>query len=267
MLLGTAILRTLRLVGRTYAGTATTTSGAAPTTLVDTNQKSTDDDFFNGGVICFISGANANTTRTITDYDNTTRTFTFSPALANTITSGDRYEVAPANYNRAELVQAINQALDEIGDLTQHDDTLIVLADTDEYTLPTGVSRLVQVEEARQDTAPYGWVINPYWEESNGELIFRPGKAPVNEDYPLRVWYIAPHSAANVDTDDINPVIHPERLSWTAAYYAAFNRLRVVDQEDPILKDLLAACGARMGEMAARHPIRNLPRSPRLAGW
>lgn len=267
MLTATALLHTVRLVGRMFAGSATTTSGAAPTTIIDTNQKSTSDDFYNGGLIFFTSGANANVTRTITDYVNSTRTFTFSPALASIITSGDRYEAARSNYSRAELVQAVNQALQEMGEVTTHDDTLLVLADTDEYTLPSGVARLVRVEVAAESAAPYGWERNNYWQENGGSLIFDPGKAPSTAGNKIRVWYNGQHAAVNADTDVISNYVHAERLAWTAAYYAAYNRARVVEQADPVLKDVLQLTATRMAEMIQRHPVRNMPRDPRYSGW
>lgn len=265
MILSAACLRTARLVGRGYAGAATSTSANA-TTLVDASQKSTTDDYFNGGVIFFLSGANAGLVRTITDYVNSTRTFTFAAVTGNPA-AGDRYEVYRDNYNRFELVQAVSQALDEIGTVTQHNDTVVVDVDVDEYDLPAGVYNVVRVEEAANAAAPYGWEARYSWAENANHLIFDPGKAPANDGNLLRIWYNAPHALVVNDSDVISDYINPERLAWAAAYYAAYNRMRVVEGDDPKLKEYIQLAGTRMAEMAVRYPVRLMTPTPRLRGW
>jgi hypothetical protein len=256
MILATALLNVARLVGRGYAGTATNSS---TTTLTDTNQKSTEDDYFNGGPI--FMGSNV---RTVTDYVNSTRVFTF-PTLSPAPAVGSRYEVFRNNYNREELVAAVNQALAEIGTITQVDATIDVAADTQEYTIAS-CSHIVAVDVATADAAPWGWERLHFWEEGNGSLIFKPGKEPTDAGKTLRIWYNAPHAEVTADADVIANAIPAPRLYWTAAYYAAYNRSRVVESDEK-LKDILQNAGARMVEMAQKHPIRTMTRAARLAAW
>lgn len=262
MLLGTAILRTAQLVGRSYAGRAT--SGST-TTLLDTNQKSTSEGFFNGGVICIQSGTNANRTRTITAYENADRKFTFD-ALTGAIAAGVQYTAIRTNYTLDELIAAINLALGDIGPMTQHNDTLLVTADTEEYTLPAGVFNVVRVEVGEDDAAPYSWVRHHYWQEQAGSLIFPAGREPTDTAMPIRVWYNAPHATVSADTDVIAE-INPLRLAWASAYYAYFMRSKQVGTDDKELRDLIQAAGAQMNLMAAKYPIRSMQKDARLSIW
>jgi hypothetical protein len=218
-------------------------------------------------VIFFTSGLNSGATRAVTDYVNSTRTFTFSPALASVITAADQYVVIADNYNRGDLLQAVNQALIEVGRLTQHNDTLVVLADTEEYTLPAGVYNVVDVEEAANAATPYSWERNHYWKENAGKLIFAPGKEPDGTGNLIRVWYNAAHAAVSADADTISDAINPMRLAAASAYYAAYNRARVVEQDDPVLKDVLQLTANLKKQAEMEHPIRNTPKQPRYALW
>lgn len=258
----TALLAVARAVGETFEGVAT---GGSTTQLIDTTQKNSMDDYFTGGTLFFISGTNAETTKIITDYANAARCFYFD--TTGNVVAGVRYAACRNTYNRGDLLRAVNQALGEIGELTQHDDTLDVIADTEEYTLPAGIRNVVKVEVGLDTTAPYGWMPYRYWMETNGSLIFAPGRAPATEDMPVRLWYNAQHALVNADTDVISDYINPLRLTWTAAYYAALNRARIVERDDPILLETLKMITARMVEMAAKYPIRNMHKQTRLSGW
>lgn len=258
-----ALLDLARLVGEKFAGTAT---GGSTTQLVDTNLKSTADGFFNNGTLFIASGTNnLETTIPVTAYTNSSRTFTFA-ALGSAINAGQRYEVTRLQYQRADLLEAVNQALQEIGTVTQKNDTLMSIASTEEYTLPTGVVNVVRVEVAANSSAPYGWAANSRWIERGGSLIFDTGKSPSTASRMIRLWYNATPAPVLNDSDVISDYVPRERLAWTAAYYATLGRTLQVGKDDPNLKNMAALFAARLQEMAVRYPIRNMVRATRGSG-
>lgn len=257
MILGTAIYEVGKRAGEVFEGTAT---GGGATTLIDTAQVSTVDDFYNGGTMCFLSGTGlTGTTRTITDYADTTRTFTFATGTA--VAAGVRYAAIRPSLNRGAIVAAINAALAEMGSVTQINDTLAVVADTEQYSLPAGVSNVARVMVATSTAAPYGWETNYYWHESGGALIFEPGAEPTEAGYLIRLYYNAPHAEVTADADVISETIRPVRLEWTAAAHALAQTFRS-GRNEGANKDALALAQQKAAEMAARFPVRPMVRTP-----
>lgn len=257
MLTFEALLRTAKLVCQWQGGIST---GGSTITMIDTAAIRSSDDFWNGGTIFILSGNNANNSAIITDFANFPPTWSFG-AFGPAIVAGQSYVVARATFNRAALLAGINQALSEIGPVTQHNDTLTVLDDTNEYTLPASVYNVVRVEVDQNGSAPYSWTRSTSWEEDGGKLIFLNDSQPTSTGNKIRIYYNAPQSTVSTDSDIISDRISPERLSWTAAYYAGLQRTRQVGQDDPSLKDLVGLLSARVTEMASRFPVRNIARS------
>jgi hypothetical protein len=109
------------------------TSLGTTTTLIDTGHKQPDD-WWNGGAILILTGSNANSVRYITDWDQTTSTFTLDRALSAAVASAVQYEVHrfahPYDKNNA-----INEAIRAAGKrwTRKIEDTSLTL-DTDTYT-------------------------------------------------------------------------------------------------------------------------------------
>lgn len=258
MILPTAILEVALRSCEVYSGTAT---GGGATTLIDTNQVSTANDFYNGGTMVFLSGTGLiGTTRVITDYDNTTKTFTFATGTA--IAAGVKYAAIRANLTRQDLVNAINAALADMGNITQHDDTTVVTADTEEYDLPAGVANVVQVQVSASATEPFNWKTYYQWIENNGQLIFMPDAEPTTEDMLIRIYYNQPHADVSLDADEISVDIQPVRLYWAAAAHALAMRMRNARNEQPSLTEAWKYAVQKSQEMAARYPIRTKARTP-----
>ncbi len=254
-----AMLAAARLIAETIDSTAT--SGST-TTLIDTALQSTRDDFWNAG-ICFVrSGTyNSSTAFPVLDYTDTGRVLTIaSSALAHAIVAGQNYTLCRGQFSRQILLGAINQALTEIV-VTQHDDTLVVLADTEEYDLPAGVANVVKVEVASNDAEPYRFETKNYWRENAGQIVFLNNYQPQTADMPIRIWYNAPHPALTLDADTVNAAIHPARLAWMAAYYACLSRAGLEGLTNQKAKDFMGMVTARLPEMAARYPVRTMVRA------
>lgn len=81
-------LESLRNVARQEAGTATS---ATSSTLVDTAERSEDNDFWNGGSIEILSGTGAGQFREVTDFVQSTSTITVSPDWTTTPDSTSTY--------------------------------------------------------------------------------------------------------------------------------------------------------------------------------
>lgn len=197
---------------RVWTGQAT---GGSTTTLIDTVQRLESDDNFNGMTLFVLDGDNENLTRRITDFVQSTATLTVG-AFSNAMAAGDRYMISQAV--REDLVQAINAALTDIGDVTQVDSSLTVVDNQTEYSLPSGVSGVVRVEVANSANADYDYQRVHNWREIDGSLYFT-DELGYTAGRTIRLYYNAPHSAVDADADTISDGIPVPLLVDTAVYY------------------------------------------------
>lgn len=257
MNLSEVLLLTADLLGLVHRSTAT---GGTNGSVIDSalNERT---NWFADGTIFFLSGDLAGKTAVITGNNGTTITF---PAQSSAVKAGDLYAASRGVYNRAQLVSAINLALQDVGQVTQYNQSLTQVDGQSSYTLPAGISNLVRVDIAQNATEPYEWKRSHYWEEIGGALEFDRGKAPTNTGAPLRLWYNAPHEPVNQDSDPISPVIAPMRLAWTAALYAATDRAKL-ESNDERLGDFIKMAQTESSIMAVRYPIRNYAIDPHLS--
>lgn len=260
--LAQALLRTAECLESLRNSVAT---NGSTSTLVDANMVEPDQ-FFNGGTIFFLSGALLGKTAVITDWDETTKTFTF-PVQTNAVVAGVRYAVAESRYTREALVQAIKSALSEIGPYLERNDTLLTVANQAEYTLPAGVSDIKRVQIGLTATAPIEWdAPDHWWIEWDGELIFGDEHLPSSTGYPIRVWYEAAHADVYLDADVIKNAVHIDRLGWTAAWFAALNRSGLAENSEPNSKEA-AGIANQMRLMQTKHPVFTINRDARWAEW
>jgi len=263
MLTFQALLDVARLVGDVIEGVST--SGST-TTLVDTSLPSTTDNYYLGGTLFVRSGVpNVNTSRVITAHTNSSRTVSFGAAAA--IVPAQAYTICRLQYPRQALITAVNQALVEIGAINKYVETVTTVTGQNEYSLPNGVANVLRVEIASNLAAPWGFIRNANWDEEDGKILFNTSKAPTTTGYKLRIHYYGTHALVAADSDLISDQIHPERLAWTAAYYAALNRTRQVGKDDPSLKDMMALFSGRITEMGMRFPIRLMARTGKGSGF
>lgn len=260
MNLSDALLDAVDAAAQVYRGTAT---GGSTTTLADSLLGIPNNDVFNGGALFFLSGANAGVCATITDFVGATGTFSFATLQA--VGAGVGY--AATRVSRSRLVMAVQTALDEYRNIQMVNTALLVTADTEQYTLPAGVSNLFRVEIARNTAQPYGWSKSGYWRERDGVLMFLSGKQPTDAGKTIRLWYNAPHPAVSSDTDPIDEVVSPYRLKWTAAYHLLLSLMHVERNNKEDFEKLLALVQNKMNEAAVRYPIRYASRDPIFNGW
>ncbi len=259
--LATAMFDLARLLTHVHTGSAT--SAGTTTTLVDTGLNEPDDHFLNG-LILFKSGTLAGKLFRVTDYVKSTGTITFTPAATAAPGTGAAYDVVGVEYPEAQLINAINQALAEFPVLPAENTTLVGVVDQLDYTLPAGVSNVLQVEVAKNTVAPFGYAVNYHWDElATGVLRFGYGFAP-EADVPIRITYRAPYVFLDTpETDTISFYINAIWLSWAAAVYALRDRMREEGRDNSMLIERLNE--AKMEERRLRSSVFLIPmkRTPR----
>uniref|UniRef100_A0A6M3KTD7 Uncharacterized protein n=1 Tax=viral metagenome TaxID=1070528 RepID=A0A6M3KTD7_9ZZZZ len=259
-----AILDLSEVLQDTVTGAAT--AGEA-TTLTDSH-RSEGSGYFTNGTIWFLSGTYAGSSRQITAWDATLKKFTFD-ALAGAIVADVLYAAAPKDYPRWRMIRAINQALEELGDLPEYDVSLVTVANQEAYDLPAGVRNVLRVEEATATAAPYEYMTRKCWHEIDGTIYFEMGRWPTSTDMIIRLTYRGDHAELSADTGEVNANVHDEVLKYHAAVYALRWKRNRTEGEDKHLDGELAMAVGQAATALARHPIE--PVIPRrdvpLSNW
>jgi len=261
-----ATLALAKTITSVKEGTAT---GGSGTTLVNNLAGFHDeaDDYYTGGVIWFLSGLNAGKSAHINDWDLATFTFTFTtPGAA--CAAGDRYAVVPLDFPRWLLVQSVNEALKDLGDLPATSTALVTVADQEKYDLPAGVRNVQKVEIAYALTSPLAYYPHHNWREYNDDLLFDTDLAPEDDDYTIRLWYLAAHAELTADSGVVTPYVHVDRLRWASAVHALRWLLRKRKGDDAYLREQLNEALTNAEFEKRRHPIEiDIQRDPHLAKW
>lgn len=193
---------------------STITNGIDKLSLTDTGLNAPDD-YYTGGTIWFTSGDNADNSRKINDWDNTTNIMSWLTALTNNTATGDKYAISPYDWTRDELITSINLALGSIGRVMEVDKTTAVVNDQMEYTLPSGVDDVRKITiydtSSKVEIRVYNYSI------INGILKFTSDNRPTDTSNYIYIYYVKTHAELSDDDDVINDLIHPDLLRWTAA--------------------------------------------------
>jgi len=199
------MLEVARTMGLVYEGTAT---GGSTTSLIDTGLEVTADHYQNG-TLWILSGDNSGQCVKVNTHDGNTVTFA---TMSNAIVAGVTYGLATADYPKYLLKQAVLDTL-RYEETLMKNDTLTVIEDTEEYTLPSGVENVYTVQIAKNSTEPYSWAEHYYWHEYDGKLIFSSGRYPTQEDRIIRLWYLGSHGEIT-ESGSIEPTISMRWLIW-----------------------------------------------------
>jgi len=230
-------------------------TGGTTTTLIDTNL-SEPDDYFNGGVI-FIDFATPQVAP-ITDWALSSKTFTIPTMPA--ATTGKYYTATTKRFPIDILKNSVNRALEnEIGKVMLLDESITVVEDQLEYTLPDGVRDLRRVEYGNETD---GFKKHLKWREEYGVLIFM-DSAP-SEDY-LRIHYASKHPALVYYDDEINETVDRDYLVVAATYFAAIWRNLRAGDDEKINKNMVDIYGAELARTRATHQSILLNRDPVLS--
>lgn len=213
--LNDALLSVVRYCLPKHAGAAT---GGSITTLVDSVRKLANDQV-NDGVIFFLSGTFAGQYRQISNYASNTGTFTFSTVGGAGIVSGVLYEAFQlmSGANPYDIISAINQALADLGEVLQEDDTLTTVDQQESYDLPAGVYNIKGVEIGASTSEPYQWRPFTHYKEMNGALRIPFQFSPLGDGYPIRLTYRTPHDVLDSYGDEISYQVNHEWLTYQSA--------------------------------------------------
>lgn len=260
-----ALLETARLCGILRSGKSTTAGSV--TTLVDTTMYE-NSDYFNNGTLFIRSGTtdglDNNKTRLITNTVQSLGYITFTPALERSVVSGVYYSAS--NANREALCQAVNQALLFMGEYTMIDESMTVISEATEYTLPTGISNIKRMEVYTNNATPYGFNPIMTWREIGGK-IYLPAEINHSAGYTIRLYYNVFHGEVNTDDDIISDNYNLKRLAWTATYMYLLNRMQYSGNSDERENMLLANAQQQAQRLANAFPVGHIERDPILARY
>jgi hypothetical protein len=248
-------------------GSASGAGAAGKTTLVDTTRQEPDDYFHKAnvaaGTIWLTSGTNDETSRALTDYTQSTGTFTFAAVTAQTA-ADETYSAAPIDFSRDELIGAINAARQTIGAVPQEytNSSYVTVADQMIYDLPTGVYNVKRVEIAQATSSPYLWRIHNNWYEINNDIVFNEESQPGSSDYLIRLTYVVPPSDLTTDAGEISNYVHIDVLKWVAAVHALRQK-----RNDKKYTTLLNEALQREQQMLSLHPIPKMEQDWRFSRW
>lgn len=241
-----------RLNGKVTLATGGSTTTAIDTKLSDELADSNEDDVYNGGTLIVIEdagGLNAapeGEFSRITDYVASTTTITCSPALTAAIASGDRILVAMTDFPLYDMIEVVNDALKNLGDIPLTNSSITTAANQTEYTLPVALKgeQLLDVEmqgittdsNDNQYMRLPNWKVVPAAPGTAGTLVL----PQLASGYLIRLTYAGKHPRVDAFDDYISEYFHPELVH--AAVFA--HALQWRNDNDAI------AGGADQGKLA-----------------
>lgn len=264
-----ALLDTARLCGILKSGK--TTSNGAVNYLVDVNRYEADDYFNNGTVFIRSAGTGNNDytgkTARVLDYTQSNGYISVAPigSASFDIIEADVY-YSITNENREALTQAINQALFDMGEYTALDDTLTVVANQQEYTLPAGVSNVKRISIANYADDPVEYHRAYHWQEIAGKIYISETIMQPTGNI-IRLHYLKRHPEVNADTDIIQGGIDTTWLAWAATYYFLRTRLQYSGNTDEREQMLLQEAQAKHEKYSRLSLNSRLERDANLARW
>lgn len=257
------MLEVARIVDLVREGTAT---DGSTTQLTDSNIDEPNDSY-RGGTLWLLSGDNDGACEVIKSHGEG-GVLTLKNTLSNAIAAGVSYAVAGRKFPKHVLKQAVQMVLRET-DIMGKDETLEVTADTQVYTLPTGVYDVRRVEVQTNESEPYDYRINQHWREQNGSIYFDPTFEPITAGMTIRLWYAKPHGEI-AESGSIDNALDIQYLKWAAAVQVLRRKIQEIKRDNPTDIDMLNE--AKSLEESARnrmskYSIRLMNRDAHLARW
>ena len=210
-------------------------TGGSPATIVDSDLGGTENDFSGGTGLIIRDLAGTSTLGQfgeVTSYSSGTGTLSFAAAtFTQTIASGDIYGVSTGkDYPHHQMINAINRALQSLGDVPKVDTTTLDTASNKtEYTYAVAWKRQppyqvdIQMVTTNANDNQWReinkglWYYVPADAGSTGLIVFRDSLIASRD---LRIWYRGPHDAVFDYDDVIYEGFHPEIVVWQTVYEA-----------------------------------------------
>lgn len=167
----------------------------------------------------------------------------------------------PGTADSTTLKDAVNIALSEIGSVTKVDESLTVVDNQTEYSLPSGVINVVRVQIANGKSTDYNYTTIFTWREINGKLYF-PDELGFSAGNKIRIYYNDTHDEVLNDEDIIDDDIPIPLLCSIAAYRYEF--LKYYDQSNIGVKDdgILVSLRDEMYTAKSKYRVNRMYRDP-----
>ena len=266
-----------RITGGSRTGLAT---GGTTTTVLDTRRGEADN-VFKGGTALILSttddAAPKKEARTISVWAKTGGVATVDTAFTATLTVGDRYMFVLPKYPLDWMVDKINSVLTKERIVAIDDTTLDIVAEQTEYALPAGYDRsnLRQVWiETNDDANKPEWMRCMNWHvEYNGttHLLILDTRIETSIDNRLNgndIKLIATPYHGNIYamTDEIDDLIHLDRLAWPALEEILVDEL-ARNTGDKYIQQRLNWAINRGENVISKHPIALPEWQIKGSGW
>ena len=278
--LAEATYRLARELGIVTEGVAT---GGSATTLIDTNDLTQADDYWNGASLWILrdsaeaAAAPEGEFGIVSDFVASTDTLSLrnvaagsGNALTAAAAAGDRYALGKKRYPMHILIQKVNQALVEMGTMPITDTTTLDTASAQtEYTLPIAANmdlREVYYQTVTGDANDNRWrkILNWHVQRSaigSADLLMLPMQYPSVRD--VKLVYMDTHPSLDDHDDKISEHVHLSRVVMEATVLALLWRKQKVGAGDPTLNEQLnfylgAETGglSRLDKVRQKYPIR-----------
>lgn len=260
-------------LGIVYEGEAT--SGTT-TTLIDTNDLTQADDYWQGGTVWILDDAGGAGAAPQGEYaiassfTAATDKVTFVAAMTTPPASGDRYAIAKRTYPLYTMIQAINRALRNINILYTNSTAIDTAASQTEYTLPSVAAldlRRVWFQTKINDANDNKWVEIPNWmiqksATGSADTLILPLQFTSGRDIMLE--YMAPHPRLYDSSDQLDESVHIERVIFRAAWMIMNTEVQQTRAQDAYLVDSREYYKSLTQAADVRYPILGPPKRSKL---
>jgi hypothetical protein len=209
-------------------------TGGTTTTIVDSKLagEGSDDDWVEGAAFIVYDAAGASAApegelRRISDYTDSSGTFTVDTAFSAAPAAGDRYAYTSSYFPYQTMISIVNTALQGLGDIPVVDENISTAAGQTEYELSTTLKRYppyqVLIQGNTSDSNDNAWIEKSDWyyepatAGSSAYLVF---KRQPTSGRTLQVWYRVPHPYVQAATDSIYEGFHQELVTRAVVYQA-----------------------------------------------
>lgn len=271
------------VVWRAYSklGQLTTSKATGPgstTTLVDSTQARGADDTWKEGALFVIYDAGAagaapqGSMRRISAFTASTGTFTVDTAFTTATAAGDVYGFAGEYYPLQQMLQLLNQALEDVGDLDLVDTTTLDTATGDtEYAAAVTWKKArpteIAVQGSTADAQDNQWLVVHDWDwveaapGSTGLIIF--GHYPY-ASRDIRVRYRGPHPYVIAETDVISETLDRDFVVKALTRMALEWQNTRLAGSDPFLLQRGQAADQAFENAKVEKPVKRRKSPPRL---
>ena len=235
-------------------------TGGSTTTLIDTKLLDRySENYFDEGTLLVVydaggaSAAPQGEWGVVSNFNNQNNTVTINAALTTAIAAGDVYVLASARFQLYEIIDAVNRATKETGDVETVNSSNTVVAAQLEYTLPAATTTVTKVEyNTIVGDANWlgleeitGWEVRKAASGSAGTLVL-PYLPPVGRT--LYITYTGKHPARFTAAGVIDDRIDLAALALRSAIILVERKLHQPDP-DPQIKAQLDTLRERYAEV------------------